>query len=389
MPAYGPNALPPEYTWDSADTAANVDGISLGDFIELNRQEIRGLWFAANRPNLFLDGGFNLWPDGTTITGISSGSYGPAGLYYRKAGAVVHDLLRSTDVPSVNELTPHANYSVHLDVTTADASIAAGDYALLCAPLEGYDWAQLAGRQFTVPFWVKAAKTGTHCVFARNAGLDRSCVVEYTISAANTWEMKAVTFPASPSAGTWDYTDSLGIEIGWTLHAGTTFQTTDGAWQTGLFYGTANQVNESDNTANNFRLALIGPPTPGPYAAPFVTLPLAMEDQRLLRYYRVYGGLDAAEPLANGFMSSTSEMDLHFDFAVPFRATPALSTTNIALWSVGTGAALTAASGAGVLTMTRKTGAVRFTTSASHVAGASGRALANSINARLIFGARL
>lgn len=279
-------------------------------------------------PNVFVDPAIHIWPDATTFTSIADGTWGPAGLMYRKAGAVVHDLLRSTDVPAVSALNPSANYSCQLDVTTVDASIAAGDFAVLATRIEGYDWKKhLDQRIFSFGFWVKAAKTGIHCIYARNSGNDRSCVLEYTVNAADTWEYKIVTFPASPSAGTWNYTNGRGIEIGWTQHCGSTFHTTAGAWQTGDFYATANQVNESDNTANNFRIALLGPPTAGPYAASFAALPISLEDYRAKRYNEVVG-LSGSPIFGSGLIATTSTAELAVNVLLK-RATPTISVTTL------------------------------------------------------------
>jgi hypothetical protein len=281
-------------------------------------------------PNLIIDGGLSQWPDGTTFTGIADSTWGPAGLIYRKAGAVVHDLLRSTDVPAVAALNPGPNYSCQLDVTTADASIAAGDYSLIATRIEGYNWKQfLSGRQFTVPFWVKAAKTGIHYVFARNSGNDRSCVMPYTIAAANTWEYHSVTFPSSPPDGTWDYTTGRGIEIGWTLSCGSTYQTTSGSWQTGNFYAASDQVNETDDAANNFRIALLGPPTAGAWAAPFVALPFGLEELRVQRYVRIWAYPGTGE-IALGQMYSTTQAICQLPLSCGMRSTVTVTPSNVA-----------------------------------------------------------
>src|SRR5688572_10203701 len=252
------------------EDAVGIDAAStdLLDYVRLHDGTDAGLFVPAASLlglNPIPNAAFDLWQDGATFTGIADGTWGPDGWIYSKAGAVVHDLLRSTDVPTVAQASK-ANYSLHLDVTTADASIAAGDFAAIATRIEGYNWKRLAEKEWSIRVWVKAAKTGVHYVYARNSGSDSSCVIAYTIRAADTWEEKQVTFPASPSAGTWNYTNGRGLELGWCLMAGSTFQTTAGAWQTGDFKCASDQVNELDNVANNFRIALVGRPTLGPNA---------------------------------------------------------------------------------------------------------------------------
>lgn len=269
-----------------------------------------------------VNGGFPCWQDGTSFATIADGTWTADNWIYRKSGAAVHTVARSTDVPSVGTIYPLQNYSLHLDVTTADASIAAGDFAVIATRIEGYNWAPFAQRTFTVGFWVKAAKTGTHCVYFRNSGGDRSYVAEYTVSVADTWEYKYVTVTASPSAGTWDYTNGRGIEIGWTQYAGSTFQTTASAWQTGDFHATSSQVNEVDNTANNFKIAM---PTiaAGSFPAAFVQLPISLEDYRCKRYNEVQGGFSVATYGA-GVVTSTTTADFVIP-VVPKRSNPSVA----------------------------------------------------------------
>ena len=76
----------------------------------------------------------------------------------------------------------------------------------------------------------------------------------YTINSANTWEKKTITFTLDASSGTWDFTNGVGLQIRWTLAAGSNYQTaTDGVWGTAL-YATANQVNGLDSSDNYFLL---------------------------------------------------------------------------------------------------------------------------------------
>jgi hypothetical protein len=135
-----------------------------------------------------------------------------------------------------------------------DASIAAGDYVAIRQKIEGFNFLPLAQRTMTLSFWVRATKTGTYCVAFVNSAGDRSYVAEYTISSSDTWEFKTVTVTASPSAGTWDYTNGIGLIVYFPLAVGSNFHTTAGSWQTGNFIATSNQVNGVDSTSNDFRL---------------------------------------------------------------------------------------------------------------------------------------
>jgi hypothetical protein len=145
--------------------------------------------------------------------------------------------------------------NLRLTVTTGDASVAATDVVAIEQRIEGFNIRDLTGRTFTLSFWVKSPKTGTHCVSFKNRASDRSYVATYTVNSFNTWEYKTITVTGGLiTAGTWDYGNLIGVAVCFTLIAGSNYQTTAGAWQTGNFFGTAAQVNCIDQAGNQFEL---------------------------------------------------------------------------------------------------------------------------------------
>jgi hypothetical protein len=213
-------------------------------------------WSHRAQDNPIINGNMEVWQRGTTFAAIAGGSVTYTADRWKlnyNAGAAIVTIGRSTNVPSVGSAGVLFNYSLEIDVTTADAAIAAGDQVSLIQAIEGYNWRHFAQRAFVVSFWVLSSKTGIHCVALTNNS-DRSYVAEYTVNVADTWEYKTVTVTASPSAGTWNYTTTTGLSVAFALMGGSTYQTTANAWQNGVFYNTSNQVNVLDNTANFFRL---------------------------------------------------------------------------------------------------------------------------------------
>lgn len=236
--------------------------------------------------NPIINGGPVVWPDAGTFAAIANDAYGPEMWKYRKAGAVVHTLIVSTVGPTPGPYVAKIPYNIQLDCTTADASIAATDYCTLSYQMEGFLWCALAERDFTMRFWVKGAKTGIHYVYIRNHAGDRGIVLPYTINAADTWEEKSILVPASPSAGTWNYINGRGVEIGWTLAAGTNFHVSAGAWTSfGDRIAAADQVNECDSTSNFFSICGFTV-KPGWYCPPFAPRSVALEKQLCSRYYQ-------------------------------------------------------------------------------------------------------
>lgn len=215
-----------------------------------------------------INGDYEIWQRGATFAAISNSSYFADRWKYNKAGASVHTISRSSDVPTVGQAGILFNYSALIDCTTIDASIAANDYVFFEQPIEGYNFRAMAQKPLTASFWVKSTKTGIYSIALQNGGEDRSNIAEYVVNSADTWEFKTVNFIASPASGSWDYTNGIGVKLIFTLAAGSTFQASAGSWQNGNFIATANQVNACDNAANNYRICGVKLET-GTIATPF------------------------------------------------------------------------------------------------------------------------
>lgn len=220
---------------------------------------IAGSDTAIEKQNLIIGGNFDFWQRGTSFASIGAGTY--------TADRFVLSFSSSTGVFTVSRQGIDSNvlsgggvqstYYWQLAVGTADTSIAAGEYARLDHYIEGYNYAMIAGRPFSIGFWTKHHRTGIYCVAVQNSGQDRSYVQEYTQSVADTWEYKTVIFPASPTAGTWDYTTGVGLRVFFAMASGSTYQTTANAWQTGNYFATSNQVNAIGATSDFFRIGQI------------------------------------------------------------------------------------------------------------------------------------
>lgn len=137
-------------------------------------------------------------------------------------------------------------------VTTADAAIAAGDYAFLRQKIEGYDIADLVGQTFTVGLWVKSSVTGVHCLHLRSGVIgDRFYVGNVSIAAANVPQFASITIVGGlPVGGTWNFASGSGLEIGLTLASGTTYHGIAGSWQVGGNIASAAQVNAIGTIGN-------------------------------------------------------------------------------------------------------------------------------------------
>ena len=136
---------------------------------------------------------------------------------------------------NAGSVTPPAGFINYLGVTSSSAySVAAGDYFFLEQPIEGLNvtdlnWGTASAQTVTLSFWVRSSLTGTFAGSLRNSASNRSYVFSYTISSANTWEQKSVTI-AGDTSGTWLTTSGIGIQLQFSLGAGSTYSGTAGSW---------------------------------------------------------------------------------------------------------------------------------------------------------------
>ena len=234
--------------------------------------------------NAIINGDFNVWQRGTSFTFVANNTYTADRWLYLKNGSMVHDIILSSDVPTVAQAGRLFSNSLRINCTTVDSSIISSDYATIKQKIEGYNFLPLAQKEITLSFWVKATKTGVYSVALTNGGDDRSCVKEINIIQSNTWEKKAITFSASPSSGTWNYTDGIGLQLSIVLAGGSSFQTTPNTWQTGNYLATSNQVNACDSTSNVFYITGIQLES-GSVANFFENRTIQQELQLCQRYY--------------------------------------------------------------------------------------------------------
>jgi hypothetical protein len=118
-----------------------------------------------------------------------------------------------------------------------------------------------------------------------NQGSDQVYLKEYVVNASNVWQQITMNIPASPSSGTWNYTNGVGIYITWCLGTGTNFQGTPNQWQTNNVFGSSNQANFMSSDTNTFQLDRISV-EPGNLVSPWTSRPIEEEIALCERYYQ-------------------------------------------------------------------------------------------------------
>jgi hypothetical protein len=128
-----------------------------------------------------------------------------------------------------------AGFTNYMAVTSLSAySVSSGDIYAVIQPIEGYNIADLAwgtsnAKTVTLSFWVYSSLTGSFGGSLRNNGSTRSYPFSYTISSANTWTQISVTITGDTS-GTWTTTNGVGIYVGFSLGAGSSYSGTANTW---------------------------------------------------------------------------------------------------------------------------------------------------------------
>jgi len=273
--------------------------------------------------NLIINGAMQVWQRGTSFAGVTTDTYSADRWMWSPSTDATVTLTQET-------VSTSAVFSKYLmmDVTTADASIATGQYAGFVYFMEGADCFDLRlgtsdAATVTLSFWHAHTKTGTHSGSLRNSANDRSYVFEYTQSVANTWEKAEITIDLD-TTGTWLIGNNVGLKLHLAAAVGATYATTAGSWAAGNYRGSSNQVNNLDSISNFMRFGNIKLEM-GSTATDMVARNYVEELARCKRYWqKINGGQDN---IGSGSMQASTTCYLTVSLPVQLRATPTLTVT--------------------------------------------------------------
>ena len=285
---------------------------------------------ALSNRNLIINGAMQVAQRGTSVTGIGSNAGGPftcdrfQHAQGSTGGSGVMTMEQSTDGPD------GFSSSLKLTVTTAD-TLSGGENVGIRHRIEGQNVQHLkfgssSAESVTLSFWVKASLTGTYSAQAHSAGGNRTALEDYTVSSANTWEYKEITFVGD--TGTAIANDNTrGFELFFSLDAGPDDIVDTYTWSdTAAFRAATGQVNFMATNGATWQITGVQLEL-GKVATPFDhPRSYAEELAACQRYYLRLD--DDGSRMATGFISSSTRMDAAFSFPVTMRVAPTALETS-------------------------------------------------------------
>lgn len=272
----------------------NVDAIrasnGTGDAISFTASDKTCTANITNFPhrNLIINGAMNVAQRGTSHTALG----GTAGIYHLDRWRTSHTMTTGRYTATQDSSAPagFAN-SLKIDITTAEASLNASSAACILQILEGQDVQHLqkgtaTAKSLTVSFWVKSTTTGTYILEVQDSDNSRILNKSYTISSANTWEKKTLTF-AGDTTGAFTNDNEASLLFNFYLAAGTdlTSGTLGSSWAATTNANRAvGQTNLFAADTNDFYLTGVQAEV-GDYATDFEHRSYGDELLRCCRYY--------------------------------------------------------------------------------------------------------
>ena len=285
----------------------------------------------GGRRNIVINGAMQVAQRGTTGTLNNGGSdfHSADRFFSSEEGSFTGAFTVSNDTDSPAGFSNSTKW----DCTTADTTLGAGDSFFVDHKIEAQNLQQLSygtsdALKMTLSFFIKSNKTGTYVAWLYNYDANRQVSVLYTISVANTWEHKTLTFPAD-TTGSFNNDNGVGMVIRFIMGSGTTYTsgTAPSAWQSlvdaNRYVGqTVNLADSTDNSMNITGVQL----EVGSQATPFEHRSFGEEKLLCGRYYQKKGGEQVHSVLGHGYNHTTDDAIIFVPLTPEMRAVPTLDT---------------------------------------------------------------
>ena len=176
----------------------------------------------GGRRNIVINGAMQVAQRGTSSTGLGDGASYPTVDRFEVSGGSSAGRLTMTQDSSAP--SGFAN-SIKIDCTTADTSIAAGEYLLLQQKIEGQDLQQLKkgtsdAEKVTVSFYVKGNASATYVLELADEDNDRKNTQKFNVT--TDWTRVVLTYDGD-TTGTLDDDNAGSLLLTIWLHAGSSY----------------------------------------------------------------------------------------------------------------------------------------------------------------------
>ena len=229
-------------------------------------------------------------------------------------------------------------HCLEVATTTADTSIAAGEYVILSQGIESRGGLTQRMRQgysdaekLTLSFWAKADSEATYGVSLKENDNDRIINARFTVGTS--WERHVITFPGDTSTGDKPGVDHNGtITIYWWLHAGTTYNGgtfSNLTWADTTWNAAVHSSNASFFSATSRTFYITGVQLEvGEVATPFEHKSYATSLQECMRFCQVIGKDNSDTPpttsFGYGYLDDASNAEMVYQLPVRLRSAPTL-----------------------------------------------------------------
>jgi hypothetical protein len=351
----------------------------------------------TNFRNIIINGDMSIAQRSTSTSSANTQAYHCTDRWFNVGMTIgTWTISQSTDVPTGQGFAKSLKY----DCTTAEASPGAGDQLHLSQRIEGQNLQYLKkgtanAESLTLSFWVKTNKTGTYQVNLRDKDNTRIIGQTYTVSLADTWEKKTITY-AGDTTGALGNDNGDSLECEWFLGAGTNY--TSGSVPTSWEAESATDraagltVNLGDSTDNEWYITGVQLEA-GTTASDFEFLPVDVNLQRCQRYYyEVTNPAVSTEEFSIGSVYAAGQFETVFPYPVTMRAQPSSSvvceTNEMSVLTNQTNDAIDGLSGSGQMGINQ---GMRFTSDDNFggTQGHAGRLRKVSADVRINFSAEL
>ena len=287
----------------------------------------------GGRRNIIINGAMQVAQRATSATGLgSSGStYNTVDRFKNVLNGTAG---RFTQTQTADGPSGFAN-CLKIDVTTADTSIASGEYYILSHYLEGQDVQQIKkgtsdAEKVTVSFYVKGNASATYTLELEDADNNRRN--SQTFAVTTSWNRVVLTFNAD-TTGTLDDDNARSFNVNFWLHAGSDF--TGGTFSNNSWGTDANtrasssQTSIFDSTDRTFFITGVQLEV-GSVATPFEHRSFGEELALCQRYFQILDYNAGIRETGSGFEPSSGQVNICYQYhGGEMRANPTCSTPTI------------------------------------------------------------